>query len=88
MGLRGYDSACYYRYARIDWDQLVKNLDGDAELARRTVDGFLQASVRAVPSGKQNSTAAYNPPGLALAVVRKDGMAWSLANAFEQPVRA
>jgi CRISPR system Cascade subunit CasC len=88
MGVLGYNSACYYRYARIDADQLVKNLDGDADLARKAVDGFLRASLRAVPSGKQNSHAAHNPPSLALAVVRKDGMAWSLANAFEQPVRA
>ncbi len=88
MGVIGYDSACYYRYARIDWGQLVKNLGGDVELAGKTVDGFLRASLRAVPSGKQNSCAANNPPSLALAVVRQDGMAWSLANAFEQPVRA
>jgi len=88
MGVQGYDSACYYRYARIDWDQLVKNLDGDVDLARRAVDGLMQASVRAVPSGKQNSTAAFNPPSLALVVVRRDGMAWSLANAFERPVPA
>lgn len=87
MGVTGYDSACYYRYARIDWDQLVKNLKGDIELARKSVDGFLRASLYAVPSGKQNSHAAFNPPSLALAVVRQDGMAWSLANAFEQPVR-
>jgi CRISPR system Cascade subunit CasC len=87
MGVTGYDSACYYRYARIDWDQLVKNLKGDAELARKAVEGFLRASLYAVPSGKQNSHAAFNPPSLALAVVRQDGMAWSLANAFEQPVR-
>lgn len=87
MGVQGYDSACYYRYARIDWNQLVKNLDGDADLARKAVDGFLQAALYAVPSGKQNSHAAYNPPSLALAVVRRDGMAWNLANAFEQPVR-
>ncbi|MHB0858473.1 MAG: type I-E CRISPR-associated protein Cas7/Cse4/CasC [Anaerolineae bacterium] len=87
MGVSGYDSACYYRYARIDWDQLVKNLDGEVDLAIKTVDGFLQASLCAVPSGKQNSHAAFNPPSLALAVVRRDGMAWNLANAFEQPVR-
>ena len=88
MGVSGYNSACYYRYARIDWEQLVTNLKGDIELAARTVDGFLQAAINAVPSGKQNSHAALNPPSLALAVVHKEGMAWSLANAFEQPVRA
>ena len=87
MGVTGYDSACYYRYARIDWDQLVTNLKGDAKLALKAVEGFLRASLYAVPSGKQNSHAAFNPPSLALAVVRQDGMAWSLANAFEQPVR-
>jgi CRISPR system Cascade subunit CasC len=87
MGFVGFDSACFYRYARIDWGQLVHNLNGDADLARRTVEGFLRAAVAAVPSGKQNSFAAYNPPSLLLGVVREDGMGWSLANAFERPVR-
>lgn len=40
----------------------------------------------AVRTGKQNSFAAHNPSSLALVVVRDDGMGWSLANAFEQPV--
>ena len=88
MGFTGFDSACFYRYARIDWKQLLSNLNNDADLARRTVEGFLRAAVAAVPSGKQNSFAANNPPSLLLAVVRQDGMGWSLANAFERPVRA
>ena len=88
MGFVGFDSACFYRYARMDWGQLVKSLKGDVDLARRTVEGFLRASLAAVPSGKQNSFAAHNPPSLSLAVVRRDGMGWSLANAFERPVRA
>jgi CRISPR system Cascade subunit CasC len=87
MGFTGFDSACFYRYARIDWKQLVANLNGDAGLARRAVEGFLRAAVAAVPSGKQSNFAANNPPSFLLAVVRQDGMGWSLANAFEQPVR-
>jgi CRISPR system Cascade subunit CasC len=87
MGFVGFDSACFYRYARIDWAQLVQTLAGDEGLALRSVEGFLRASLAAVPSGKQNSFAAHNPPSLALAVVRRDGMGWSLANAFERPVR-
>ena len=87
MGFTAFDSACFYRYARIDWGQLVKNLAKDANLAKRTVEGFLRAAISAVPTGKQNTFAAYNPPSLALAVVRSDGMGWSLANAFEKPVR-
>ncbi len=87
MGFTAYDSACFYRYARVDWEQLVKNLDGDADLARRTVEGFLRAAVAAIPTGKQNAFAAQNPPSFLLAVVKPQGMAWSLANAFERPVR-
>jgi CRISPR system Cascade subunit CasC len=87
MGFTGFDSACFYRYARVDWDQLLSNLNGDTGLARRAVEGFLRASVAAVPSGKQSTFAANNPPSFLLAVVRKDGMGWSLANAFERPVR-
>jgi len=94
MGFTGFDSACFYRYARVDWGQLVKNLSLDddnpteeeTDLARRTVAGFLRAAVVAVPSGKQTSFAANNPPSFLLAVVRGDGMGWSLANAFERPV--
>lgn len=86
MGYTAFDSACFYRYARIDWDQLVTTL-GDPDLARRTVEGFLRAAEEAVPSGKKNAFAPFTPPSLALAVVRRDGMSWSLVNAFERPVQ-
>ncbi len=88
MGVTGFNSACFYRYARLDWDQLASNLGQDLALARRTVEAFLRAALQAMPTGKQNAFAAQNPPSFALAVSRNDGMSWSLANAFEQPVRA
>ncbi|MCC7119617.1 MAG: type I-E CRISPR-associated protein Cas7/Cse4/CasC [Anaerolineales bacterium] len=87
IGVTAFNSACFYRYARIDWDLLVKNLGGDKELAKKTVEGFLRAAALAIPSGKQNSFAAQNPPDFMLGVVRKDGQSWSLANAFETPVK-
>lgn len=87
IGFTGFNSACFYRYVRIDWNQLAANLDKDAGLARRTVEGFLRAALDAIPSGKQNSFAAQNPTSLAVAVVREDGKSWNLANAFETPVR-
>lgn len=87
MGVTGFNSACFYRYARLDWDLLVKNLDGDKGLACKTVEGFLRAAALAIPTGKQNSFAAQNPPDFLLGVVRKDGQSWSLANAFEVPVK-
>lgn len=87
IGVTAFNSACFYRYARIDWDLLVKNLGGDTELARKTVEGFLRAAALAIPTGKQNAFAAQNPPDFMLGVVRKDGQSWSLANAFETPVK-
>jgi CRISPR system Cascade subunit CasC len=86
MGTVEFNSSCFYRYAMVDLPQLKKNLADDAELATRTVEAFLRASVAAIPTGKQNSMAAQNPPACVLAVVRRSGMPWSLANAFERPV--
>jgi len=86
MGIIGFNAATFYRYARIDFDQLVKNLDGDTALAKKTVEGFLRAAAHAVPTGKQNSFAAQNPPSMMMSVVREDGLSWSMANAFEKPV--
>ncbi|MDF1515726.1 MAG: type I-E CRISPR-associated protein Cas7/Cse4/CasC [Anaerolineae bacterium] len=85
MGFTAFDSACFYRYVRLDWDQLVKNLDGDSDVARKTVEGFMRAAVEAIPSGKQNTFAAHNPPSLLLCAVREGSFAWSLTNAFERP---
>ena len=86
IGTVEFNSACFYRYANIDLGQLRKNLDGDTDLAATTVRAFLYASRDAIPTGKQNSFAAQNPPSFAFAVVRPSGF-WSLANAFVRPVR-
>ncbi|BAS27311.1 type I-E CRISPR-associated protein Cas7/Cse4/CasC [Limnochorda pilosa] len=88
MGTIEFNSACYYRYANVDVDQLISNLDGDEELAKRGLRAFLVAAAQAVPTGKQNSMAAHNPPSLVYTVVRKTSRwPWNLANAFVQPVR-
>ncbi len=86
LGTIEFNSACFYRYANVDIEQLVKNLLGDVDLARTTLAAFLSASVTAIPTGKQNSMAAHNPPSLMLVVVRERGQ-WNLANAFVNPVR-
>lgn len=86
MSVTGFNSACFYRYARIDWNLLIKNL-GDDSLARKTVKAFLYSAVKAVPTGKQNAFAAQNPPDFLLGVAREDGDSWSLVNAFETPVK-
>lgn len=87
MGVVEFNSACFYRYSNMSLDQLKKNLKGDEELARKTLEAFLRASVAAIPTGKQTSMAAQNPPDLVFAVVRDVGL-WSLANAFVKPMRS
>ncbi len=86
IGTVEFNSACFYRYANVDLDVLTENLQGDAELARASLEAFLRAFISAVPSGKQNSMAAQNPPSFVFTVARERGL-WSLTNAFLQPVR-
>jgi CRISPR system Cascade subunit CasC len=86
IGTVEFNSSCFYRYANIDFGRLTENLQGDGELAGRTVEAFLRAAVEAIPTGKQCGTAAHNPPEFVFVVVRERGL-WSLANAFVQPAR-
>jgi len=87
MGVTGFNSACFYRYALIHRPQLVDNLGGDEALANEVIRAFLLASVYAIPTGKQNSMAAQNLPSFGMFVVRERGAPCSLANAFAEPVR-
>lgn len=86
MGTVEFNSACFYRYMNVDLEQLRRNLGGDEELALRTVEAYLHASILAIPTGKQNSMAAQNLPSFVMVVARDRGL-WSLANAFAKPVR-
>ncbi len=87
LGLIAFNSATYYRCARIDWGQLVKNLGGEVALARKTVGAFMQAFALVVPSGMQNSFINKHAPDFLLAAARPRNDGQSLANAFEKPVR-
>jgi CRISPR system Cascade subunit CasC len=85
IGTVEFNSACFYRYANLDLGQLRQNLQNDKELVRKTTEAFLHAFIHAIPTGKQNTFAAHNPPSLVFAVVRS-GPPVSLANAFVRPV--
>lgn len=103
MGVVGFNSACYYRYALVDRDQLARNLarkterkqgkwtleldEKDYHEADKVIRAFLEAMVYAIPTGKQNSFAAQNLPSFGLFVRRQKGVPVSLANAFSKPVR-
>ncbi|MEW6316029.1 MAG: type I-E CRISPR-associated protein Cas7/Cse4/CasC [Pseudomonadota bacterium] len=88
MGTVEFNSACYYRYAVVDWAKLVENLQDDEELAAKGLRTFLQGFVVAEPTGKQNSFAAHNPPEFVAVTVCHDAAPRNLANAFETAIRA
>lgn len=103
MGVVGFNSACFYRYALIDRDQLARNLarkterkndkwiegleTNDYDEADKIIRAFLEAMVYAIPTGKQNSFGAQNLPSFGLFVRRQGGVPISLVNAFSKPVR-
>lgn len=88
VGEAMYVSACYYKFFSIDWNQLVRNLGDNVDLARLTVKCFLHAAAKAIPSGKQTSSAAFNLPDGILVEVKsgKNAVPISYANAFADPV--
>lgn len=86
LGTVEFASATMYRYACIDLQKLLDNLQGDRDLLERGLRAFLYASIFAAPTGKQNTFAAHNLPGLMVQVVRRDASPRNLANAFEKGV--
>lgn len=87
MGTVEFNSACFYRYAVVDWEKLVANLQNDTELAAKGLRAFLEGFVVAEPTGKQNTFAAHNPPEFVAVSVRRNTAPRNLANAFETAVR-
>lgn len=88
LGTAEFNASTFYRYACVSLPILSSNLNDDEEMVKKTVKAFLLASYDAIPTGKLNGHAHFNPPFFALAVVRKKGMPLNLANAFLEPARA
>lgn len=87
MGTQEYTSACFYRYANVNIDQFCRNLDNNTELLIDGIDAFVKAFIKMIPTGKQNSMAAQNPPSFVMLVLRREKL-WSLVNAFAKPIRS
>lgn len=85
IGTVEFNSACFYRYAAVDVSKLQDNLQGDSGIGTSAIQAFVRATVGAIPSGKQNTFAAHNPPELVAIALRRRAPR-SLANAFEVPV--
>ena len=86
MGTIEFTSATFYKYATVNLESLAANLDGDVDAAARGTSTFLDAFVRTLPSGRQNSFAAHTLPSLVMVSVREDQPV-NLVDAFESPIR-
>jgi len=89
-GTLEFNSATYYRYAALN----LTMLEDEAHLAalsrderREVVRAFIEATLKAVPSARNNSMNAATLPGCVLGIVRERGQPLQLVNAFEKPVR-
>lgn len=87
MGSLEYSAGVFYRYATVDLDDLLRNLDGDLAAARELTSAFLEAFILSLPQAKKTSTAPHTIPDLVHITVRTDRPI-SYAAAFERPVTA
>jgi len=86
IGTIEFNSATLYRYATVGVHQLYENLS-DEEAAATAVEVFLDAFIRSMPTGHQNSFAHRTLPHLVLVALRTDQPV-NLVSAFEKPVVA
>ncbi len=85
LGETGFGSALFYTYICIDKDLLIKNLNGNEELANKTLRAFTESALKVSPTGKQNSFASRAYASWALAEKGND-QPRSLAAAFYNPI--
>jgi CRISPR system Cascade subunit CasC len=81
-----FDSAVYYKYLNLDLDEIKKHLSWTDERAAHAAGVFLEAAVRANPTGKQNAFANHGAHELILVEVSEKKWPISYANAFLKAV--
>lgn len=84
LGTVSFNSSTLYRYATVDLDSLfdqIKDVKGASEGAA----AFVEAFVRSMPTGKQNTFANRTLPDLVAVRFRKE-QPFNPVGAFEQPV--
>lgn len=84
LGTVEFNSATLYRYATVNVCALEENLKADTPQAVRA---FVEAFVRSMPTGKQNTFANRTLPD-AVVVMLRDDQPVNLCGAFEKPVAA
>ncbi|GAB95249.1 CRISPR system Cascade subunit CasC [Kineosphaera limosa] len=86
LGTIEYTSATLYRYATIAMDRLTENL-GTSESAVAAARAFIDAFVRSMPTGKQNTFGNRTPVDAVVVQVRR-GQPINLVGAFEDAIVA
>lgn len=87
MGEIEFTSSTLYRYAVVNVDALSAQFgENNSEILADGVLRFIDAFIKSMPSGKQNSFAALTLPEAVLINIT-DKQPISYANAFEKPVR-
>jgi CRISPR system Cascade subunit CasC len=86
VGVIEFNSATLYRYASVSMEDLIRNLDGQADHALSIAMIFARAFITAMPSGKRSTFANSTRPDFVVLTIRDDQPV-SLVGAFEKPVR-
>jgi CRISPR system Cascade subunit CasC len=86
MGELGFGSGVFYIYVCVDTALLIKNLNGDAALAKTALLAFVEALAIVSPTGKQASFASRARASYILAE-KGDEQPRTLAAAFIRPIR-
>lgn len=83
LGTIEFNSSTLYRYATLNLTELEESLGkADTPVAAR---GFVEAFIRSMPTGKQNTFANRTLPSMVYVTIRKDQPV-NLCGAFEHPV--
>jgi len=92
MNVAEFTSGVFYRYAALNLDLLFDPNNGnlrqltDVVLRQRLLSTFVQATLLAIPSARDNSHNSHTDVGYALGIYRTTGQPLQLVNAFEAPV--
>lgn len=86
LGTVSFNSSTLYRYATVNVDALMEQLES-VEATARGVAAFVEAFVKSMPTGKQNTFANRTLPNV-VAVSLRDDQPINLATAFERPAYA
>ncbi|CCJ87639.1 type I-E CRISPR-associated protein Cas7/Cse4/CasC [Cronobacter dublinensis] len=87
LGTQEFSSGVFYRYASLNIAQLQENLGNASREKALTIAAHLAHLLATeVPGAKQRTFAAFNPADMVL--VNFSDFPLSMANAFEQPVKA